>query len=458
MSATLGFESLRLPGREPLGLVGGSLLFEIADDWWSGPAAYGAATGERGGFFVGGFEAQRRWRLVEHLHLSAGLFVGGGGGGAAPVGGGLMLRPALALTRDFGGYRAGISWSDVRFPNGKIRSSQLGLVFGWQGEYRYAAPTSTPRTDAVSASGLGLAEFSGTLGEYRLKGVNERRIGLIGARAEWRQAGSGAHWGIESAAAAKGDAAGYMEVLGSVGWEYAAAPLNDSLSVGVRGALGLGGGGAMPSGGGLIAKAAATLAWEFQPGWRIGLEAGWLDGLHRRLQAQTLQAWLAMNLEPRRAAGDASPAEPLIRNEWSVGLQHVQHVPRNDGSRGPVELLGGKFNHAVGEYVYLSAQAHSAYAGGAGAYSIGLVGAGVATPSAPGRWRCGAELLVGAAGGGGIATGGGALVQWLVWAGLPIVRDGELRLGVGAAHAPRGGSLHSPVFELSWSRAFGLSG
>ncbi|HKW82337.1 MAG TPA: hypothetical protein VJN68_01180, partial [Burkholderiaceae bacterium] len=149
MSATLGFESLRLPGREPLGLVGGSLLFEIDDGWWTGPAVYGAASGERGGFFVGGFEAQRRWQLAERLHVAAGLFVGGGGGGAAPVGGGLMLRPALALTRDFGGYRAGISWSDVRFPSGKIRSNQLGLVFAWQGEYRYAAPPSLPRTDAA---------------------------------------------------------------------------------------------------------------------------------------------------------------------------------------------------------------------------------------------------------------------------------------------------------------------
>src|SRR5262245_27543267 len=141
MSSTLGAERLHLPAGERLGLVGGSLLFEVADDWWTGPAVYGAATGLRGGLFVGGLEVQRRWALGRGLRLHTGLFVGGGGGGAAPVGGGLMLRPAIALMQDFGGLQAGITASHVRFPSGDILSSQLGVLLAWDGHYRYVDPS-----------------------------------------------------------------------------------------------------------------------------------------------------------------------------------------------------------------------------------------------------------------------------------------------------------------------------
>ncbi len=77
MSAGVGFESLRLPGGERLGLVGAGLAFEVTDGWWAGPTVYGAATGRRGGLFVGGAEVQRRWALGQDVVMAAGLFAGG---------------------------------------------------------------------------------------------------------------------------------------------------------------------------------------------------------------------------------------------------------------------------------------------------------------------------------------------------------------------------------------------
>ena len=138
-------------------------------------------------------------------------------------------------------------------------------------------------------------------------------------------------------------------------------------------------------------------------------------------------------------------------------LQRQTRAQRNDGSTRALDTIGMKLNRYVNDHVYLSAQAHSAFAGGAGAYSIGLVGAGVATRPAGGL-RFGSELLLGAAGGGGVASGGGAIAQALAWAGWPVTRDSELRLGVGAVKALRGGELRSPVVELTWTRALGLGG
>jgi len=451
MSATLGIERVRLPGGEAMGLVGGSLLFEIDDAWWAGPAVYGAATGERGGLFVGGLELQRRWYVADRMQLITGMYVGGGGGGNAPVGGGLMLRPAVTLLRDFGAFQAGLSASAVHFPSGDIRSSQIGLLLAWDGHYRYTdAAFAGQRSNEPERAGLGFDQWLATVGEYRLRQDGGRRIGLVGTRVERHDASGNWHWGMEAAAAARGGAAGYMELLASAGWDY---PLLPTLRAGVRGAVGLGGGGGVPSGGGLIGKASATLAWRLTDGWQTGLELGTVRGRHGQPDASSTQWWLAADLD---AAPGAS--REITRFEWVGAVQHVLHAQRKDGSRGSLDTLGIKLNRQISEYAYLSAQAHSAYAGGAGAYSIGLVGAGVSTTPSAQRWQFGAELLAGAAGGGGVDTRGGAIAQTLAWAGRP-VGPGQLRVGVGGVRSLRGsGGLSSPLLELSWSQAFGLSG
>jgi hypothetical protein len=87
--------------------------------------------------------------------------------------------------------------------------------------------------------------------------------------------------------------------------------------------------------------------------------------------------------------------------------------PRNVDSKCPLDTAGLAINRYLGEHFYISGQAHSAFAGGAGAFSVGLLGVCVATARVP--LRAGAELLVGAAG-GSVATGGDATTQGLVWA------------------------------------------
>jgi hypothetical protein len=116
-----------------------------------------------------------------------------------------------------------------------------------------------------------------------------------------------------------------------------------------------------------------------------------------------------------------------------------------------VNLTATRF---VSDAIYLTGQAHSAWGGQAGAYSVGLVGPGVRL-RADGPWLAGAELLVGAAGGGGVDTGDGAIVQPMVYAGYELTRSASLRLGVGRVKA-RHGALNSPVIDLSLVFAFGV--
>lgn len=459
LSMTLGFERVALPGDEHMGLVGASVLFDIGAQWWAGPAVYGAASGERGGLFVGGIELQRRWSVAERMQLVTGLYAGGGGGAAAPVGGGLMLRPALSLLREFGPLQAGVSWSHVRFPSGRIDSSQLGLVLAWDGSFGSVDPAlAGQRVRAPDRSGLGFDRVVGTLTRYHMRDGSGRNIGLVGTRMEQRVGYGGAHWGLEAAAAAQGNAAGYMELLGSAGHDWALWSDGSSAPrVGVRVALGLGGGGAVPTGGGVIGKAALTLAAEPTPGWRIGAEQGVLRGTRSRMRASTTQLWVSADLEPARPLGWRSRSGPVVRTEWSGTVQSMLRARRNDGSRRALETVGLKLNRYVAPWFYVSGQAHSAFAGGAGAFSIGLLGAGVATLPEGSAWQVGAEVLAGAAGGAGVSTSGGAIVQGLGWLGWSAEPTSQWRLGAGAVRSLNG-ALRSPVLELAWVRRFGQPG
>ena len=464
-SGMLGFEMLRLPQGERMGLFGGSLLFDIGSDWGIGPAVYGAATGRRGGFFVGGVELQRRWALGSGFSLATGLYAGGGGGAGAPVGGGLMLRPAATLLKDLGAsLQAGLSWSSVHFPNGRISSNQLGLTLAWRSEFvHFTSPgvdtssssKASPGIPSDRAAGLGFDRMAASVSNYQLTGDSHRRIRLAGTRAERRSSTDGFIWGLEAAAAAQGDAAGYMELLGTAAFSTALLPATlPSWRVGVRLGAGLAGGGAVPTGGGAIGKASGTTEWSVAPGWTLGAEYGLLRA-RSPFRARLAQVWLGVDLEPG-LDGRSGAAGSLVRTEWIGAVQHHTREPRTDGTRRSLDTIGLKLNRYFGEYLYLSGQAHSAFAGSAGAYSVGLVGAGTVT-SARAPLRLGAELLVGAAGGGGVQTSGGGIAQGLVWAGWSPSPKSEWRFGVGRMR-PLHGAPGSPIAELSWSHSFGMAG
>jgi hypothetical protein len=137
-------------------------------------------------------------------------------------------------------------------------------------------------------------------------------------------------------------------------------------------------------------------------------------------------------------------------------LQHHGALPRTDSSRRGLDTIGLKLERYLGPNLYVTGQAHSAFAGRAGAFSVGLVGAGLST-AATLPWRVGAEVLVGAAGGGGVQTGGGALLQAVAWAGLSTSSRSEWRIGIGQAK-PLHGQAGSSVAEIAWSRHFGMNG
>jgi hypothetical protein len=434
----LGFERIGLGGSETLGLLGTSYLVDVAPDFAIGPAVYGAVAGRRGGFFTYGAEAAWHAHLAGPLAIEIGAYLGGGGGGAAPQGGGLMLRPHADLLWHLGGpYALGVSLANVRFPNGRIDSTQLGVAFEVASDFALFPPSAlTAARSAPGRSGAGFDRLQTLASVYRLQGRGERLDGsalpmhivLLGARAEQRLA-DGAYWGLEANGAAGAGVAGYAEYLGSLAIE---APLGNGARVGTRVALGMGGGAGLPVGGGLLAKAAVYGRIALTRGLALSLEAGAMAAPRGALRAATLSGALVWALEP---APGAPPALP-VRTDVGLAVDRFD-ARRRDGSSRVVTADALIVDRFVTPSLYVSGQVQSAVAGGAGGYSAALLGLGWSAPLTP-RWQLGSEVLAGASGGGGIDSRG-SVVQWNAYAGLRLTPALALRVGGGWLGSPHGG-------------------
>jgi hypothetical protein len=453
----VGFEQIKLPGNESMGMVGATYLIDTGSGFFAGPAVYGALTGHRGGFFTMGGELAWRHDLASKLELQAAIYGGGGGGRAAQVGGGLMLRPHADLLWNFGTYRAGLSFSQVRFVNGGIDSSQVGQVLATDSDFTYFPPQLAAQTvNYVPHSGAGFDRVVFTAGAYKphagsVAGANPQTIGFVGARFE-QFFTPHLYRGIEAAGAASGGVAGYAEFLGTLGVETPF--ISDRSTIGARIALGMGGGGAVATGGGALLKTAAYATVATSQFTHLALEGGYAWSPSGAFRAPYASADLVWDLDhPYSPKATATVAE----NEWVFGTTRVLGAAHKDGTRSTIDLAAIRLNRYVTKSVYLTGQAYSAYRGNAGAFSMGLVGLGYrASLAGNTNFYVGAELLGGAAGGGGIDTSGGAVVQPVVYAGAKISQAVGFRLDAGRIKSIRG-TLESNIISLSLNFDFGTA-
>ncbi len=447
----LSFETIRLPEGEPLGLLGKSLLFEVRPRMYVGPLVLSGVTGRRGGFFVLGAEG-RISRPVGPIAIDAGLAVGGGGGVAAPVGDGLVLRPSVAAWVPVAGWRLGVQATYAHFPSGDISSGQFGVALEGDELFRYASAAHVgQRVSAMGRAGLGIDDISVTSSRTTLRGVGStpRTIAIVGARAT-RALGQ-FHalefaGGLETGGAAYGDAAGYMEVLSVI---HVHVPVVSHVELGGSAALGAGGGGAVPMGSGGLVRGSLTASLILPRQLRLRAEVGAQKALGSALRGMSRGVAISMPLAP--ASRDTVH---LGRVEWSPVLLHFGRGARTGGTTQSLQTMGLSIGRYASSGRYLTVQGHSAFGGAAGAYAIGLFGVGIATEGDR-RWRTGVEGLIGAAGGGGVATGGGAVAELHAWASVRTGKDVELRMLAGATRS-RSGSLASPVLGLGAVRAFAM--
>lgn len=443
-----------------------SYMMALDDDWGFGPGFYGAAKGDYGGIFTVGFTGQRRWRLSSNTHLAASLYVGAGGGLSSQqlrFGGGLMLRPELSLRTENGAWYTGVGISQIRFPSGNVKSG-VGLAFtvGRSMDFASFSPDDAGKpARAGRRTGLGFDEIALTGGmekpraSTRDRGGNPRTAKVGKAGAELRQyIADGSWWGVEASGAAKGGADGYMEVLGQIGQDWALFG-TPRLRVGGQLGAGLGGGGSIDSGNGWLLRAGPTLRWITPWGPTVRVDAGITHAPSGAYSANYLRAVLAMPLDRTPTLIGDDPGGTVRVQQLGASVMHLPRVRFKDGRQEAVSHLAVNMSREFSPRLYGTAQAGSAAAGSAGAYSFGLFGLGVQSDPLWGSLRVGAEVLVGAAGGGGVKVGGGAVTQAEAWAQWAVSERLRLRAGVGQFRTIRGHDQSTPLTHLQLSYAFG---
>jgi len=451
-------EQIRLSDQETLGWVGTSYLLEAAPHFFVGASLYGAATGERGGFFSIGPEFTWRNSFSDDWSSDIGLYLGGGGGGGANslVGGGFVVRPHLDLSYSFGPYQAGLTASLVRFPTGTISSQQLGVVFSAQHDFAHLDQQPKDTSVKFLQGGLGFNRIRGTVAAYNGKLLNgskvKQTVTMLGMRAD-HLLSPNVYWGVEVVGAADGVLGGYGEYLATLGAELPV--VQDMLHVGGRVALGMAGGGGAATKGGMLAKAGINFILDWGKRYHTSLEGGYVIAPQGRMQAQYISADLTVDLNHPYAAFDAFE---IGRYEWQMGLFNYSTViPKGSVSSVPlggVEIRVNRFldNHFYhGLHIMYAAQGRNY-----GGYGHTFADVGYRTsPLLKSHVSLAAEIAVGGGGGANISVGGGALYMGNLYLDYQHSSKLGVRLGIGRLKALQG-SLDTMVSEVLMTYTYDL--
>ena len=425
----LTYESLRLPGGENMGMLGGDLLLNVSDKLRLGVGSYGAIRGERGGFITLGVEGEVQQRLSSSWISHAGLFVGAGGGrgGQSLAGGGLMLRGDVGLTYETAGYgNIGFGISHVQFPSGVITSTQPYVQY----EYPFHSllgsgwTTTSPddyhdRVDPIQAS---RNEFAIVERNYKIPSSVVRDNGqpqnssmqLLGI--EWLSYIDD-RWflKLESEGAMGGESNGYMQILAGGGYRL---PLSRSTAVKIHAAAGPAGGGGVDTGGGLLLDAGVSLQQNITKNTALELSAGGVRAPSRSFEALSLA--LKLNYQFGLPNVSSEPVSWNALHDFDTNRLRVRMANQTYLKADPkwrstfvdqsVSNLGVQIDYFVSPHWFMTGQGLAAYAGNAGSFMVGEVGVGTQWPVFD-RWFVEGEALLGAAGGGGLAVGGGLVGQ-----------------------------------------------
>lgn len=457
-------EVWRLPtqGERHMGVLG----LQVDQRWPSGAYAgfggWGSLTGDRGGFITMGMGGGWRLPLTGPLGLDAGLWVGGGGVGRASVGGGLMLRGHTGLSWTTSQGRYVLEWSRVRFPNGEIDTRQVALSAAFP--FRLPAWTLAPPGPAswpdlghyrdVSIS-LTAQRYAPTRSTHNLAGQPDSAPLDLGGLEARLGLDHRTFIVLDSSAAARGKAAGYMDVFLGLG---TSVDLVDSGRLRATGKLvgGAAGGGHLDVGGGAAFKATVGLdALVGRQGF-LSLSGGLISA-----PAGSFRAWI-LAVEGGRRFALGTTTGPVAPADWDWSwsgwafrpsfLRLASAQRQGTGPALPIELVGLAFSHDLGHGFEMVGQGNFATAGKAGGFAQGLVGLAWRSPSLLGRGpRLRVQGLLGEAGGGGVDTSGGFLLQPSVGLEQDLGAGWCAQALWGRSRAPRG-KLDSSLIEggLAW--------
>lgn len=458
------FLSIKMPdGEQNMDYTGLHYNLKLNDWSYTGIGLYGAVGGIRGGFFTLGVNAGIQQKITDKLFIDAGIHFGGGGGKSAKDGGGAFILPHLNLGYDFKHFSATAGYSYVNFfDGGEIKSNQFNVAV--QIPLSFETASFKERENSFSVDDLKNTSWN-ILGNRisMLVHLNNARVTKGSYEGNTiRLAGfeldsyisddffffvkvDGAYHGIK---------AGYMDVF--LGGGYHLSMNRSRTNILAKFGIGAGGGGGVDTKGGFLIYPDISLEQKLFSNVYASINKGYLMSPDSHFVSSTYGLGLKYYIdkdgitseEKEFSEGKFKGFEAIIKQDLYL------NAARDGGFNQNMHQISLQINFFLNKYLYATGQTSFANFGDAGAYAEGIVGLGTQTNSFfNNTTSVFAQILGGAAGGGGISTGQGLIIKPSIGVDHKLTDNLNLRAGVGYVKA-RGGNLSSTYLNLGVSYRF----
>lgn len=438
--------------------------------FYTGVGIYGSVSGQRGGLFTLGINAGYKYIFSNNLFTDIGFHFGGGGGASAADGGGAFILPHANIGYNFGDFSLTSGWSYINFfDDGNIKSHQLNLAVRVPLNLEHTS--FKKRESNINIDELKTSNWSKPsnkisllvhLNNLKARGNSQFTGGTTISGRTIRLAGfefnsylnKNVFFFVKADGAYKGIPAGYMDVF--VGGGYQFWMNNNRTNILTKLGVGASGGGGVDTKGGFLISPDISLEQQLFDNVFIAANIGYTlqpSGNFRTLNyGGGLKYYIdkdgTTSEEKEFTTSKLKGFEAIIKEDFYLNAK------RNGGFDQNMYQISLQFNFFLNKFLYGAGQTSFANFGGAGAYAEGVVGLGVQSNSFfNNKATAFAQVLGGAAGGGGISTGEGLIVKPSAGINFNISNNLNLRGAAGYVKA-RGSGLSSPFINFGVSYNF----
>jgi hypothetical protein len=463
--AKIDFLSLDLPENDPnMGFTGIHYNLMINDWSYAGLGIYGAVSGNKGGFFTLGVNAGIKKFFSDDFYVDTGFHFGGGGGAAAPDGGGAFILPHFNIGYNFKNFSLNSGWSYVDFfDGGNIQGHQLNVGLEIPLDYSYS--NYNVSESEFSFKGLEKSDWNVNskrtslmfhVNNLKIKGDTQNSSGIKYNGETIRLAGFelssylSSNWFafLKVDGAFDGIKAGYMDVFLGGGYQFSFN--KNRTNILAKLGFGAGGGGGVDTKGGFLLYPDVSIEQQIFEDVFLSLNKGYILSPDSHFYTSSFGVGLKYYLDRNGILSDNNSFAKGKFKGFEVITKHdIYFKAKRDGN--PTEDLhqiSVQINLDLNKNFYAAGQTSFANFGNAGAYAEGIVGLGTKTnPLLNNKLTLFAQVLSGAAGGGGISTGEGLIIKPSTGFSYQLNNTLSLRTAAGYIKA-KGGNLGSTFINF----------
>jgi hypothetical protein len=468
----LTYETITTPANNPMGLMG--VHYELNNFFhpkaYLGIGGYGAITGDYGGFFTAGITPGIRISKFKPFILDIGLFIGGGGGASAFPGDGEMIR-----AHSYIGYTLKKSKFWLGITKQQISHTQLDpeIIFGYSSNISFFINSNSKKTlyTPIKLNTLTQYPFSLTpsattyfptsQNQGRNSTLIDNKITLLSLdiNKQWHKNWLGI-FSLSGANSAPADGFGAIFIGTGYNYTFSKFQLIPQLKIGMAG------GGNIDTGGGLLIHPQLQATYKLNQSIALATTLGYI-----RAPSGTFETWQSSlglkfnallnknatnNTVQNIAISKKSPYNVswFIENKTTFPAKNIE-LKTNKAYENKIQFFGCGLSLPITNYINGILSTYWAYDGEVGAYAEGDFGLHIHKNLLP-KLDLGIELLIGAAGGGGINVNNGTIHQETLTLSYKLINNTSFITKLGYQGAFSSDSFNGTVINFGFSQRINL--